>query len=103
MKIWRVENSDGQGCYRKFGIKFLDRLVNRHDRTCLKHPIPFNDIGIERGQETFEICGFIDKDQALNWFSKYELKKLAGIGFYLKEIEVAEITAIGEKQVLAIR
>jgi hypothetical protein len=103
IKIWRVEDDSGLGCYRKYGIKFLDKLVDRHDRTCLKHPTPFNDKGIEREILTIEICGFVNKSQAIQWFSKYELKKLAGLGFNLKEIEVAEITAIGEKQVLAIR
>jgi hypothetical protein len=103
MIIYRLEDKSGIGCYRSCGIKFLDNLVKRHDRQWEKYPTPRYDIGIDREIRPKEICGFKDKIQALNWFSKYELKKLNELGFKLKEIEVAEITAIGEKQVLAIR
>lgn len=103
IKIWRVEDEAGQGCYRDFGIKFLDRMMNRHDSNFTKYPIPEVDKGINRAIRPGEICGFINLEQALNWFSKYELKKLLCYGLELKEIEVKKITAIGEKQVLAIR
>ena len=45
-----------------------------------------------------EICGFIDKKQALKWFSILDLKLLKTFGFELKEIEVKEITAIGKNR-----
>jgi hypothetical protein len=103
IKIWRVEDKTGLGCYRVASIPFIRDLIDRHDRTTEKHPTPSCDYGIERNLRPGEICGFINKEQALIWFDKEELKELAGLGFYLKEVEVKEITARGEKQVLAIR
>ena len=103
MKIYRVEDKNGFGCYRDNNIRFLRNMRIRHDKDLEKYPTPKLDLGIERFIEINEICGFIDLRQAKQWFSKYELKKLAEYGFSLKKVEVKEITAIGQKQVLAIR
>jgi hypothetical protein len=100
--IWRIENEEGIGCY-VVHLPELERMYIKHGRDKINHPIPRNDIGIKRYKEEFEICGFINKEQALNWFNKYEIKKLKTFGFNLKEIKVAAITAIGKKQILAVR
>ncbi|KKK54217.1 hypothetical protein LCGC14_3086960 [marine sediment metagenome] len=100
-KIWRVENQNGEGCYQT-EYRLKNWICNRHDSS-LKHPNPSQDKKIKRWIETIEICGFINKKQALNWFNELELTHLATEGFILKEITVTTITAIGQKQVLAIR
>lgn len=65
--------------------------------------MPVTDKGIERNQKDNEICGFLNKNQALNWFNKKQLLKLEKYGYELKTIDVDKITAIGRSQVLAIR
>lgn len=99
IKIWRVEDKDGIGCYQGH-LPELERMYKKHNKI---NPLPFKDKGIRREPRENEICGFINKEQAFKWFNKYELKNLKNLGFDLKEIKVAKITAIGERQVLAIR
>lgn len=104
LKIWRIENNDGEGCYRLWQTNsFVRYMERRHNNSMEKHPFPKLDNGIDREIKNGEICGFRDLSQVKNWFSRYELKNLAKIGFTLKKVEVREITAFGEKQVLAIR
>ena len=107
-KIWRVENSKGRGCYSSGddgGIKvydFLDSFLIRH-ASSNGHPSPNMDVGIKRSMRPHEICGFISLEQASIWFSKEEIEWLNERGFYLKEVEVNKITAIGQYQILAQR
>jgi len=102
MKIWRVENENGEGCYQtKHNLK--NWICNRHYDNSIKYPTPCADIKIDRFQKGKEICGFINLKQALNWFSKFELTELMREGFILKEVMVKEITARGKNQVLAVR
>lgn len=102
-KIWRVENKQGKGPYQKLFNPIAGWLLNRHDEDMDDHPTPHFDEGIKRGLNNGEICGFISLEQAKEWFSNYELDKLKGAGFELKEIEVSKITAIGKKQILVIK
>lgn len=104
-KIWRVEDKAGRGCYQYItGHKHhYDIIIEHSEITPAQHPTPINDTGIERYIRDIEICGFLTREQAIQWFSERDLKELGEAGFELKEVEVAEITAIGEKQVLAIR
>jgi len=102
-KVWRVENSDGIGCYTQddFYVDEIEMMINRH---CTRngHPSPFNDKGIDRSPRPKEYCAFISRKQAHQWFTDFELKMLSENGFYLKELD-ANITAIGEKQILISR
>lgn len=99
--IYRVENENGYGCYCCH-LPELEKMYNRHAEL-LKCPLPLTDIGIERNIKGSEICGFINKKQALKWFSHKDLKLLSSFGFELKKVEVKIIVAKGEKQVLAVR
>jgi hypothetical protein len=107
-KIWRVQNMEGQGPYQLIDdrghvdIELADSSLIRHSKLN-GHPAPMYDIGIERGIHNKEICGFKNLSQAHAWFSEAELEFLERKGFYLKQIEVDEITAIGQYQVLAIK
>lgn len=98
MKILRVENTDGLGCYMWGDFDF----ITYHDEKN-GHPSPSADSGIERRMRKNEICGFKNSNQAFNWFNKSEFIDMEKQGFQLKEIKVKKITAIGEMQVLAIR
>lgn len=101
--IWRVEDENGEGVYSAHLCE-LERMYNKHaDIGFPVYPRPIDDKGIERDIELSEICGFLSKEQALNWFSKYELRRMKKFGFELKKVKVILITAYGEKQVLAIR
>jgi hypothetical protein len=104
--IYRVENKLKKGCYwgKHYDKKICD-IIGDHFWKCNynKHPIPEEDKGIKRYIKRNEICGFKTKKQALKWFTFKELKGLLKIGYKLKKIKVKEITAIGQKQVLAIR
>ena len=100
--IYRLENKDGQGCYRNKSAK-IDYILCRHFEEEEYYPIPKQDLGIERNPLPNEICGFKDIKQAKNWFNDYELKELKKLGYELKKVEVKKITAIGEMQVLAIK
>jgi len=99
--IYRVENSQGDGCYRVYS-NIKRWICKRHKDGC-QHPTPILDNGINRSVEPKEICGFKDFEQSKNWFNKWELLRLWFCGFRLKQVEVKEITAYGDKQVLAIR
>lgn len=99
IKIWRVENNKGEGCY--WGQPTAP-ILERHDNP-ITHPTPMQDEKINRPPKQNEISGFISKQQALNWFSEVELMLLLAFGFRLKEIEVTKITVRGQKQILAVR
>ncbi|GEM_PF-4945840 len=98
--IYRVENKDGQGCYMN-EIEEINFILARHFEEY--YPTPKEDLGIERNPKYNEICGFKDIKQAENWFNNYELWELKKLGYELKKVKVKKITAIGEKQVLAIK
>lgn len=102
MIIWRVENQEGRGCYRS-SSPISAWIIKRHNDNQEQYPAPLSDGGIDRLVKWYEICGFKDLQQALDWFSRKEILKLSEEGFILKEVKVKEITAIGEKQILAIR
>lgn len=97
--IYRLEDKSGVGPYTDCKITFLEA----HNRDQNKHPTPNNDKGILRQPNNNEITGFKDKEQLYHWFSESEINFLARKGFTLKKLWVREITAVGERQVLAIR
>lgn len=99
IKIWRVENSEGEGPYHN---EELDEILVRH---CNKktHPAPIDDKDILRWPTLNEICGFIDRKQLFNWFTINELRALRDEGYHLKRVEVSRITKLSKRQVLAIR
>jgi len=107
-KIWRVQNKNGDGPYHaidnnnQYAKQWWASSLTKHgNNNC--HPSPMFDAGINRSVNFKEICGFKTEEQARKWFSKEELQWLESFGFYLQEIEVDVITAIGEYQVLAIK
>jgi len=104
--IYRVENNDGEGCYNGIDSDLLASNASNglSDHVSDKnHPTPYRDKGIKRDIKFNEICGFKTLKQANKWFTKRQYEWLESYGFYLKRIEVKQITAIGEYQVLAIR
>ena len=102
VKIWRVENIDGDGCYTSHLPELEDFYIN-HKEDYFTRPLTTEDIGIKRNINENEICGFISKKQAKKWFTQEDLKILLPFGFELKQVEVKTITALGECQILAIR
>jgi len=107
--IYRVENDEGFGCY--YGKSYDEEadILHSHffcssDADKRKHPLACEDRGIDRdiisGEEIF---GFLNIEQAKAWFTPDELKGLEKLGYALKKVIVKEITAVGEKQVLAIK
>ena len=100
MFIYRVEDKDGYGCYQ-----LSDSIwqLASHNGDTEKHPTPYYDKGIERRIVEKEICGFHSMEQLNAWFTAEEIKALAEWGFNIKQVEVEQITAVGVKQVLAIR
>jgi hypothetical protein len=99
--IYRVESDTGRGCYTDNKDICLEFALAHNSLN--GHPCPNQDKGIDRNMGNEEICGFISVRQFKQWFTKEERRALYEEGFKLKRIEVKEITAIGEKQVLAIR
>ena len=100
MSIWRVENHKGEGCYKNKNTRLI---LSSHDKDKINHPLPIDDIGIERDRELNEICGFKDLKQAYSWFSLSELIELEKFGYFLRKRIIKQITAEGKKQVLGIR
>lgn len=104
--IYRVENKNKEGCYMgKEYEKGMKTAIGSHflkggDK---KHPLVWKDKGMSRNSRKGEICGFKNKAQTYKWFTKKELKALSELGYKLKRVVVKKITAIGEKQILAIR
>ena len=96
--IYRIEDELGKGCYR-----FMDEIewLNEHCKFNGR-PCPIEDKGIDRYMDANEICGFKDMEQLKAWFTEEEIRDLAQKGFEIKKVYVKTITAIGEKQVLAI-
>lgn len=101
MYIYRVEDKDGNGCYVNHNPELEDMYIkhSNNDNT----PRPLCDRGINRDIYHCEICGFLTKTQALKWFDSDDLILLHELGYKIKKVSVAKITAIGEKQVLAIQ
>jgi len=100
MKLYRVEDSDRQGCYASFprSLEMLE-MAERHVKTYDKHPNPTRDSGIQRHIDSDERCAFSDIEQLLDWFTEPELEMLRNNGFNVVEFE-ATPTVIGAKQVL---
>jgi len=99
MIIFRMQNSEGEGCYTSDG--FSDILYSH----CVfnGHPTPQEDAGINREMKFgVEICGFESIRQAVKWFNSAERRELRKEGFQIVRREVREITARGQKQCLAI-
>lgn len=104
MTIWRVENKEGIGCYRKETGFISEYFTKKHDEYKMStHPLPQLDKGINRNMISGEICGFRNLKQAKDWFTRIDLIILKHFGFRLKQVEVIQITAIGQKQVLAVK
>lgn len=97
--IYRVESDTGMGCYR-----FMDEndFLQAHNEDMEKHPCPQFDTGIMRHPTKVELCGFKSLTQLKKWFTLKEIKELRENGFTINKVYVASITAVGEKQVLAI-
>lgn len=90
--IYRVENDKGLGIYTGcIGSEeaVLEKFLGEDfGKISSKHPKPEHDTGIERLMHDNEICGFESLEQAMQWFSEYELKIFRMIKFYLKKIKV---------------
>lgn len=102
-KILRVEDKEGYGCYCNDGM-YLNNLEHHNDDVYSPsgHPHPLKDLGIERRTKLGERHGFLDIEQAKEWFTLEEFERLSKNGYELKELEVKKITAIGNKQILFI-
>lgn len=100
IKIYRIENKFGKGPYSRNEFLIND-FIAEHDDDYISHPNPCNDPKIGRYPEHDEICGFINKEQMLMWFTRSQLNSLLKIGFKIKHMVVSSITAYGKFQVLA--
>jgi hypothetical protein len=101
--VWRVENDDGFGPYSNRATWSETRpILCSHQGDYVNHPTPYTDSEIGRIPEPQESCGFISEEQMRQWFTEDELKKLAELGFQVKQVQ-GTITAIGKKQVLFIK
>ena len=97
--IYRVENNLGEGCYSQ-GAMTKNGLESHDSSSNTPHPI--YDFGIDRYPNADEKCAFASKKQLNAWFTKKELTRMAENGYFVKKMEVNEITAIGQKQILVI-
>ena len=101
--IWRIENEEGVGPYQgDMDDSSLAELISSHNTDNTK-PAPCDDQGIRRYPEGEEICGFKDMAQVREWFDRDILIALYAEGYKLKKIVVSVVTAVGQKQVLAIK
>lgn len=101
MFIYRIEDDNGQGCYRNGAGEY--NKLKCHDNDIEKHPTPLMDRGILRYIEENEITGFKDLRQLKKWFTLKQIRRLRRNGYVIKKIEVEQITAYGECQILAVR
>jgi hypothetical protein len=103
MFIYRMENERGVGPYRKEGglsDEFFEEVLEHHNRLTGR-PAPCEEF--KRDIKESEICGFNSLRQIVKWFKSWERKELKRVGFKIVKREVKKITAIGKKQVLAIK
>lgn len=98
--IYRIEDKEGHGCYID-GARQTNGL-SHHDRDMNGHPTPLYDKGILRYVENKEFCGFKSLTQLKKWFTLKQIKRMRKNGYTIKKVFVDEITAYGEKQVLAL-
>ena len=83
--IYRVQDSNGNGCYRELGSRYW--AEQDHDDE--DHPMPSEDgIDIDDYKDLPDDhrFGFRTKDQAMRWFNERELENLAEHGYYLKRV-----------------
>lgn len=100
MKIYRVQNKDGEGMYAASKTPIDD--ANERDASP-NHPDPYSDSIFHTEQHFF---GFSSKKQAAQWLShlKKSLLLLEEYGFDLYEIEVKEEhVLVGGRQVAFVR
>ena len=100
--VYRVENNKGKGPYTGVSPRvFENSFLNVHGRGN-GHPTPLHDPLINRQATEGELCYFESIKQACEWFTPLEFFFMYKRGFTLREVEVQKITAVGQKQVLAI-
>ncbi len=100
IKLIRIQDKDGRGPYRpgfsqvwsdpegpflppifvEFGWDIFKSLENRHGG-----------------------CAFRSMDQLKKWFSRFEIERLLRLGFKIVEMEVDEIIAESENQIVFAR
>lgn len=92
--IYRIEDDTKQGFFTS------DKLTYKQVRQFVKMNCPQHDIGINRNiKEGIEKCGFLNEKQLYRFIHYNDIKMLEKHGFKLKRF-YAEVTAIGEQQVL---
>jgi hypothetical protein len=98
--ILRVQNHEGRGPYAGYGGFSFHA---DHCEDFIGHPSPVLDRGIGRRINSRERCGFLNADQLSAWFTAENILEMCSAGFRIEEIENAEVTAIGAKQILFIQ
>lgn len=104
MLVYRVEDSEGRGPYRKRAGYVHEWSKDENGHNDYNHPSPYQD-GLP-GMWDMEsyICGFKSKAQLKAWFSEEELSNLEALGFSIKTFEVPKSDVkVGGKQVIFLR
>ena len=107
INVVRIEhNETGFGIYNSLddnGIRHFKKIGRLTYKSITykanKFPNPLNDIKILRLPEKSELCAFKSREDLLNLFSKYELRKLNKVGFEIFELSLKR-AIIGNDQIL---
>jgi hypothetical protein len=96
MRLFRVENINGDGPYRSGGMTDARRAIrDSHDADKDGHPPPHLD-GIL--SMIGRVCGFSSLTQLHRWFSDDELTILENEGYHIQEYESRDVI-VGDFQV----
>lgn len=102
--VYRIQSRQDRtrGAYHghvfgKHKSHIVSRMCTIHSDN--EHPCPYFDIGINRGAERGECCGFNSAADLLRWFRGF-IPDLLGAGYEIVALRNIMITAVGEYQVL---
>ena len=86
--VYRIQDKDQRGCYiteKREKYPFLDEMDKRHSDDTTGHPILHVSYDIPYRCIRF---AFSNLAQVRNWFTAYERKELAKLGYKLVKIEL---------------
>jgi hypothetical protein len=88
--FWRVQNSEGKGPY---GTAVMSQWCkDRLGHGDFQHPTLFDMLPWTPSRSPIftdpnNACGFRSEEQASQWFSKAEMKRLKKLGYTLQQVE----------------
>jgi len=101
--VFRVQDAEGRGPYRPgMSAKWVDRIADERLRPPSFIEFGMSIINKKKNGESMG-CGFRTMGQLLKWFSISEIVRMKDIGYDIVEMDVDQIVAESNRQLVFVR